>query len=79
MKPVAIVTGAGSGIGQAAARMFHDRNYAIVAADVSAEALSWAVDVPDCQTVVADASNEDATAAPFRLPSMGSAVSTSPF
>jgi meso-butanediol dehydrogenase/(S,S)-butanediol dehydrogenase/diacetyl reductase len=63
VKPVAIVTGAGSGIGQAAARMFHDRNYAIVAADVSAEALSWAADVPDCQAVVADASNEDATAA----------------
>src|SRR4029453_7214288 len=63
VKPVAIVTGAGTGIGQATARLFHDRNYAIVAADVSPEALSWAADVPDCQTIVADASNEDATAA----------------
>ena len=63
MKPVAIVTGAGTGIGQATARLFHDRNYAIVAADVSAEALSWAADVPDCRTVVADASNEEANTA----------------
>jgi meso-butanediol dehydrogenase / (S,S)-butanediol dehydrogenase / diacetyl reductase len=63
VKSVAIVTGAGTGIGQATARLFHDRNYAVVATDVSPDALSWAVDVPDCQTVVADASDEESTAA----------------
>ena len=63
MKPVAIVTGAGTGIGQATARLFHDRSYAVVVTDISPEALSWAADVPDCQMVVADASNEDDNAA----------------
>ena len=63
VKPVAIVTGAGTGIGQATARLFHDRNYAVVAADVSPDALSWAADVPDCQPIVADASDEESNAA----------------
>ena len=39
--PVAIVTGAGAGIGRASAEMLADRGYRVVAADVSKEALAW--------------------------------------
>jgi len=38
MAPVAIVTGAGAGIGQATARMLHERGHRVVAADVTIEA-----------------------------------------
>ncbi len=56
--PVAIVTGAGAGIGQATARMLHARGYSVVAADQNAEALSWAHDVAGILTMVADVSLE---------------------
>ncbi|MEY2968022.1 MAG: hypothetical protein RIQ64_649, partial [Actinomycetota bacterium] len=43
MKPseVALVTGAGSGIGKATAKMFADRGYGVVAVDLTADSLSW--------------------------------------
>lgn len=56
--PVAIVTGAGAGIGQATARMLRDRGYRVVIADVSGEALAWAADDSMLLAVVADVSVE---------------------
>ena len=43
MKPseVALVTGAGSGIGKATAKMFADRGYGVVVVDLTAESLAW--------------------------------------
>ena len=63
MKPVAIVTGAGAGIGEATARLLLHRGYAVVAADVSADALAWVDGVPDARPVVADVSTEEGNAA----------------
>jgi len=60
---VAIVTGAGAGIGQATARMLHERGYSVVAADISAEALSWTEGIDGIAPIVADVSTEDGNAA----------------
>jgi len=59
MSPVAIVTGAGAGIGQATARMLHARGYRVVVADISAEALSWTQGIDGLLGVVADVSLEE--------------------
>jgi NAD(P)-dependent dehydrogenase (short-subunit alcohol dehydrogenase family) len=56
--PVAIVTGAGAGIGQATARMLHDRGYSVVVSDISSEALEWTRGVDRLLGVVADVSVE---------------------
>ena len=56
-KPVAVVTGAGTGIGQAAAMMFADRGYDVVAVDLNVEALQWAVS-RGITTVTGDVSEE---------------------
>lgn len=56
-KPVAIVTGAGTGIGQAAAMMFADRGYDVIGVDLSDEALHWA-SARGLATVVGDVSEE---------------------
>ncbi len=56
--PVAIVTGAGAGIGQATARMLHARGHSVVVADVSADALAWTDGVEGLLGVVADVSVE---------------------
>jgi NAD(P)-dependent dehydrogenase (short-subunit alcohol dehydrogenase family) len=58
MPQVAIVTGAGTGIGQATAQMLHARGYHVVAADVNTEALAWTSDVEGLKGVVADVSIE---------------------
>ncbi len=42
--PVAIVTGAGAGIGRATTQMLASRGYRVVAADVSMDALAWVDD-----------------------------------
>ena len=55
---VALVTGAGAGIGQATARLFLDRGYSVVAADVSADALSWASSIEAVVPIVGDVSLE---------------------
>lgn len=56
-KPVAIVTGAGTGIGQAAAMMFADRGYDVIAVDLNEDALHWA-SARSLATVVGDVSEE---------------------
>jgi meso-butanediol dehydrogenase/(S,S)-butanediol dehydrogenase/diacetyl reductase len=58
MSQVAIVTGAGTGIGQATAQMLHARGYNVVAADLNAEALAWTNGVEGLIGVVADVSVE---------------------
>lgn len=61
--PVAIVTGAGAGIGQAAARMLHARGHSVVVADISEEALAWTKGIDGLTSVVADVSREEDNAA----------------
>jgi NAD(P)-dependent dehydrogenase (short-subunit alcohol dehydrogenase family) len=56
-KPVAIVTGAGTGIGQAAAMMFADRGYDVVAVDLNPDALQWA-SARGILTITGDVSEE---------------------
>jgi meso-butanediol dehydrogenase/(S,S)-butanediol dehydrogenase/diacetyl reductase len=58
MPQVAIVTGAGTGIGQATAQMLHARGYHVVAADRDAQALAWTSGVEGLKGVVADVSIE---------------------
>jgi len=53
---VAIVTGAGSGIGRATAELFAERGFAVVASDRTAELMGWAAQHPDVLGVAADAS-----------------------
>lgn len=60
---VAIVTGAGAGIGEAAARMLHDRGHSVIAADVSEETLHWTDAVDGVTPFVGDVSQEDDNAA----------------
>ncbi len=49
MKPseAALITGAGSGIGKATAKLFADRGFGVVALDLTAESLSWTKSEPD--------------------------------
>lgn len=61
-RPVAAVTGAGSGIGEATALLLIDRGYDVVAADVSAESLGWADGTEHACPCVADVSTEDGNA-----------------
>jgi NAD(P)-dependent dehydrogenase (short-subunit alcohol dehydrogenase family) len=63
---VAIVTGAGAGIGQATAELLLERGYAVVAADVSAEALAWAQGDARVVPCVADVSTEEGNATMVR-------------
>lgn len=63
---VAIVTGAGAGIGQATAELLLERGYAVVAADVSAEALAWTQGDARVVPCVADVSTEEGNATMVR-------------
>lgn len=56
---VAIVTGAGAGIGEAAARMLHERGHQVLAVDLSAEALAWTATVDGVEAFEADVSSDD--------------------
>lgn len=62
-RPVAIVTGAGAGIGEATARMLAERGHVVIAADVSRGALAWTEDMVDVTAFVADVSADDDNAA----------------
>lgn len=59
---VAIVTGAATGIGRAAADLYADRGYAVVAVDKSTEAFDWASERKHMRILVGDVS-DDAVAA----------------
>lgn len=63
MTPVAMVTGAGAGIGEATARLLLERGYRVVAADVSEEALAWTASEVDAVPAVGDVSTEEGNAA----------------
>ena len=56
--PVAIVTGAGAGIGRATAELFLERGSNVVAVDASGDALAWLVDSPRAISFTADVSDE---------------------
>jgi meso-butanediol dehydrogenase/(S,S)-butanediol dehydrogenase/diacetyl reductase len=56
--PVAVVTGAGAGIGRATAVMLHDRGHSVIAADISGEALAWTDGMSGVVPVIADAGVE---------------------
>ena len=62
---VAIITGAGSGIGRAAAELFAERGHKVVATDISADALRWIADGnhSDIVAMAGDASTETANMA----------------
>jgi NAD(P)-dependent dehydrogenase (short-subunit alcohol dehydrogenase family) len=56
---VAVVTGAASGIGRAAAELFASRGVRVIAVDWSAEGLDWADQHDDIATLVGDVSAEE--------------------
>lgn len=56
---VAVVTGAGAGIGEAAARLLHQRGHEVLAVDLSAPALAWTTSVEGIEPFTADVSSED--------------------
>jgi len=55
---VAIVTGAGAGIGRATAELFLQRGYGVIAADISRDALAWTDDAGKAHAVITDVSDE---------------------
>ena len=61
-----IITGAGTGIGQAAAVMFADRGWNVVCVDVSEASLQWCSDDPRFATVVGDVAVDDTSASMVR-------------
>ncbi len=63
---VAIVTGAGSGIGRATAELFASRGYQVVVNDLSSESLHWVNTAPNAKSFLAlagDVSSADHNAA----------------
>lgn len=59
---VALVTGAGAGIGAATARLLIERGHDVVAADLSADALGWTDGEEHARPCVADVSTDDGNA-----------------
>ena len=60
---VVVVTGAASGIGRAAAELFAERGWGVVAVDQRADALDWAAGAEHIRTVAGDVSTEAANTA----------------
>lgn len=65
--PVALVTGAASGIGAATARLFAERGHRVVAVDVNKEGLVDLDALDGVATLVGDVSEESTNAAAVRL------------
>lgn len=63
VEPVAVITGAGSGIGRAATELFVERGYKVVAVDYGEGSLGWADGEPAIACVLGDVSSEDTNAA----------------
>jgi meso-butanediol dehydrogenase / (S,S)-butanediol dehydrogenase / diacetyl reductase len=61
--PVALVTGAGSGIGRATVEVFLERGHAVVAVDLTREVLAWLADEPRALVVAGDVTDEATNAA----------------
>jgi NAD(P)-dependent dehydrogenase (short-subunit alcohol dehydrogenase family) len=57
-RAVAVVTGAGAGIGRATAELFAERGYVVVAVDWRADALAWTAGRSDVLPVVGDVAEE---------------------
>ncbi len=60
---VAIITGAGSGIGRAAAELFSERGCHVVATDLDLDLLAWTNSNPNIIAAAGDASTEEANRA----------------
>lgn len=56
---VAIITGAASGIGRAAAELFSERGHKVVAVDLTADGLSWCAGRSDIVAVAGDVSRAE--------------------
>jgi NAD(P)-dependent dehydrogenase (short-subunit alcohol dehydrogenase family) len=56
--PVALLTGAGSGIGRATAQLFLERGYSIVALDLQASSLRWLAAEPRAIVIAGDVTHE---------------------
>ncbi len=64
---VAVVTGAGSGIGRATAELFEARGLAVVAIDLEEAALGWAAGRPEVATLAGDVGTDEVNAAAVEL------------
>ncbi|MFE9423309.1 SDR family NAD(P)-dependent oxidoreductase [Kitasatospora sp. NPDC006697] len=60
--PVALVTGAGSGIGEATVRLFAERGHRVVAVDVDEQGLAALAELDGVVTVVGDVAREETNA-----------------
>ena len=56
--PVALVTGSGSGIGRATAKLFLERGYSVVALDLQAPSLDWLTAEPRAMAIAGDVTEE---------------------
>ncbi|MFE2970964.1 SDR family NAD(P)-dependent oxidoreductase [Streptomyces sp. NPDC059340] len=65
--PVAVITGAASGIGEAAVRLYAERGHRVVAVDVAGEGLARLAGLDDVATLVGDVAAEETNTAAVRL------------
>jgi meso-butanediol dehydrogenase/(S,S)-butanediol dehydrogenase/diacetyl reductase len=62
-EPVALVTGAGSGIGRATVEVFLEQGYAVAAVDLTSDVLAWLADEPRAVVIAGDVTDEATNAA----------------